>query len=129
MATVTRLDVVSATAQMDAKYRTDRFTVAVYDFGRFVPVRNRQVWGTSMTSLDRLITLKYDWEHDYLVAILETDNEKLKDLVAKAKSTMLARVDQLDTDRGESAEERASLATALCGLRKLRIERLGTFAL
>jgi len=82
-----------------------------------------------MTSLDRLITLKYDWEHDYLVAILETDNEKLMDLVERAKSTMLARVDQLNRDHGESAEERASLATALCGLRKLRIERLGTFAL
>ena len=82
-----------------------------------------------MIPLNRLISLKYDWERDYLAALLETDNEKLKDLVTRAKATLLARVDQLNTDHGESAEERASLAIALCGLRKLRIERLGTLYL
>lgn len=82
--------------------------------------------GDNMISFDGLISLKYDWEHDYLAAILETDDEKLKDMVARAESTLLARVDQLNTDRGGSSEERSSLTTALSGLRKLRSERLST---
>ena len=85
--------------------------------------------GDNMISLDGLISLKYDWEHDYLAAILETDNEKLKDMVATAESTLLARVDQLNTDHGGSSEERSSLTTALSGLRKLRSDRLGTLEL
>jgi hypothetical protein len=79
-----------------------------------------------MISLNGLISLKYDWERDYVAAILETDNEKLKDLVARAESTIAARVDQLNMDHGGTPDEQSALAAALAGLQKLRIERVGT---
>jgi hypothetical protein len=74
-----------------------------------------------------MISLKYRWEHDYIAAILETDNEKLAKRIAEAESIMLARVDALKAYHEGTPEERDSLATALAGLHKLRIERLGRY--
>jgi hypothetical protein len=72
-----------------------------------------------------MIPLKYAWEKDYIAAILETDDQKLAEVVASAESAMLARVDELNMDHGGTPEERESLLTALAGLQTLRSERLG----
>jgi hypothetical protein len=74
-----------------------------------------------------MISLKYDWERDYIDAILETDDEKLAERIAAAESNMRARGGQLNMDDGGTQEERCSLTTALAGLHKLRIERLGHY--
>ena len=72
-----------------------------------------------------MILLEYPWEKDYIAAILETDDGKLANLIATAQSTMLARVDELNRTRGGTIEEREDLASALGGLHKMRVERLG----
>ena len=63
-----------------------------------------------------MILLEYPWEKDYIAAILETDDEKLANVIATAQSTMLARVDELNRTRGGTIEEREDLALALGGL-------------
>jgi len=69
--------------------------------------------------------LKCKWERDYLTAIREPDNIKLAERIARAESTILARVKKLNMGHGGSLEEWSSISTALSGLLKLRIERLG----
>jgi hypothetical protein len=75
-----------------------------------------------------MISFTYEWEREYVAAILETDNVTLATLIAVAESTMLARVGQLNRGHVEAAEERSYLATAIAGLEKLRTERLGRCA-
>ena len=78
-----------------------------------------RLWGVTM------ISLKYDWEDEYVAAILETDNARLQERISAAELAIANRVDALNMNHGGTPEERQSLATALAGLHKLRIERLG----
>lgn len=75
-----------------------------------------------------MISYTYEWEREYVAAILEADNATLATLIAVAESTMLARVGQLNMGHLEAPEERSYLATAIAGLEKLRTERLGRCA-
>ena len=43
-----------------------------------------------------MISFTYEWEREYVAAILETDNATLATLIAVAESTMLARVGKLN---------------------------------
>ena len=72
-----------------------------------------------------MISLKYDWEQEYIAAILEPDDEKLPVRLNVARAVMLSRVEFLNRNYYEAKRERHSLAAALVGLHKLRIERLG----
>jgi hypothetical protein len=72
-----------------------------------------------------MMSLKYDWKEEYIAAILETDDEKLPVRLNVARAVMLSRVDFLNRNDYEAKHERDSLAAALVGLHKLRIERLG----
>jgi hypothetical protein len=72
-----------------------------------------------------MISLTYDWERAYIDAILETDDEKLTKSVDTAGEKLLARIHELNNDHDGNAEEVQRLATALGGLHKMRIERLG----
>jgi len=73
----------------------------------------------------RMMSLKYDWEQDYIAAILEPDDENLPARLNVARAVMLSRVEFLNRNYYEAKHERNSLAAALVGLHKLRIERLG----
>ena len=72
-----------------------------------------------------MVTLKYEWEHQYVAAILETDDAKLPDRYSAAKIAIANRIDSLNMNHGGTPEERASIDAALTSLEKLRIERLG----
>ena len=72
-----------------------------------------------------MISLKYDWEYDYVAAILEEDNAKLPDRISSAERAITNRLDVLKNDHGGTPEEVSAIATALGGLEKLRLERLG----
>ena len=67
----------------------------------------------------------YPWEQTYLAAILETDNAKLRERVAIANASIVARLDELNMDSGGTPQEQRALADALNGLKKLTSERLG----
>ena len=69
--------------------------------------------------------MKYDWEYDYVAAILEEDNAKLPDRISSAERAITNRLDVLKNDHGGTPEEVSAIATALGGLEKLRLERLG----
>jgi hypothetical protein len=62
-----------------------------------------------------MISFKYEWEHEYVAAILETDDGKLVARIAAAESKMLVRVDQLNLSHVDAQEERLYLATVLLG--------------
>ena len=66
-----------------------------------------------------------EWEHDYISAILETDNERLAGRIATVKSKIFARVKQLNIKNCGTLDERSSIVAALTGLNKLETERLG----
>ena len=72
-----------------------------------------------------MFSLKYDWEYDYVAAILEEDNARLPDRISSAELAITNRLDVLKKDHGGTPEEVSALATALGGLEKLRLERLG----
>jgi len=74
-----------------------------------------------------MISLKYDWEHEYVAAILETDDAKLADRISAAELAIANRMDTLNMDHGGTREEQQSITAALASLEKLRIERLGRF--
>ena len=76
-----------------------------------------------------MISLKYGWEHEYIAAILETDNEKLPIRIDEAKAVVLGRVERLNACKDEARDERISLANALAGLQKLKAGRLNYSAL
>ena len=67
----------------------------------------------------------YPWEKTYLAAILETDNAKLRERLAAANGSIVARLDELKMDSGGTPQEQRALADALNGLKKLEAERLG----
>ena len=66
---------------------------------------------------------EYEWQRDYFAAVLETDNDKLAIRLDVAKASLLSRVARLNSDRDEAKTERASIAAALIGLRRLKAER------
>ena len=73
-----------------------------------------------------MISLTYDWEKAYIDAILEPDDAKLTKCIDVAEEKLRARINQLNnSDDDGNAEEIERLATALGGLHKMRIERLG----
>jgi hypothetical protein len=72
-----------------------------------------------------MISLTYDWEHEYVAAILETDDSQLPERYSAAKLAIANRIDALNINHGGTPEERAAIDAALTGLDKLRIERLG----
>ena len=61
----------------------------------------------------RVFSLKYDWEYDYVAAILEEDNARLPDRISYAELAMTNRLDVLKKDHGGTPEEVSALATAL----------------
>jgi len=65
-------------------------------------------------------------ERAYIDAILETDDEKLTKRIDTAEEKLLARISELNNDHGGNPEELEALVTAMGGLHKMRIERLGT---
>ena len=71
-----------------------------------------------------MISLKYDWEHEYVSAILETDDARLSERISAAELAIANRMDVLNMDHGGTREEQQSITTALASLEKLRIERL-----
>lgn len=70
-------------------------------------------------------SLKYEWEHQYTAAILETNDAKLADRIYAAELAITNRMDVLNMDHGGTREEQQSITAALASLEKLRIERLG----
>jgi len=72
-----------------------------------------------------MFSLKYDWEHEYVAAIVEEDNARLPDRISSAELAITNRLDVLKNDHGGTPEEVSAIATALGGLEKLRLERLG----
>ena len=70
--------------------------------------------------------MKYDWEHEYVAAILETDDARLPDRFSAAKLAIANRIDALNMNHGGAPEERAAIDAALTGLEQLRVERIGT---
>jgi len=78
------------------------------------------LWGVTMVSL------KYDWEHEYVAAILETDDARLADRISAAEFAIANRMDVLNMNQERTREEeQQSITAALASLEKLRIERLG----
>ena len=63
----------------------------------------------------------YGWETVYLAAVLETDDRKLPELIAKARAVINARYDRMPEG---DMDERNAIANALSGLRSLREERV-----
>ena len=72
-----------------------------------------------------MIRLTYEWEREYIAAILEADNAKLPGRIAQAEATILTRYELLRMDGGGTPQEQTSLFGALAELDKLRAERLG----
>ena len=72
-----------------------------------------------------MITLKYEWEHEYVNAILETDVAVLADRILAAELAIANRMDVLSMNHAGTREEQQSITAALASLEKLRIERLG----
>jgi hypothetical protein len=72
-----------------------------------------------------MISRKYDWEQEYVAAILETDHEILAVRLRQASAVMLSRIEFLNLNYDEATDERNAITEALAGLRKLRTQRLG----
>ena len=56
---------------------------------------------------------------------MEEDNARLPDRISSAEIAITNRLDVLKKDHGGTPEEVSAIATALGGLEKLRLERLG----
>ena len=72
-----------------------------------------------------MIALTYDWEYEYVFAVLETDDAKLPDRISSAELAITSRLDVFKKDHGGTPEELSAIVNALGGLEKLRLERLG----
>ncbi len=72
-----------------------------------------------------MIALKYAWEYEYVFALLETDDARLPDRISSAELAIATRLDVFKKDRGGTPEEVSAIVTAVAGLEKLRLERLG----
>jgi hypothetical protein len=64
----------------------------------------------------------FGWQRFYEAAILETNRERLPQLIQAAQAAIDARIDQLRMNHHDSAEERQAIADALAGLRLLKEE-------
>jgi len=71
-----------------------------------------------------MITLKYDWEREYVSAMMEEDNAELPDLISSAESAIANRLEVLKNDH-PTQEEVEAIVIALAGLEKLRLQKLG----
>ena len=71
-----------------------------------------------------MITLKYDWEREYVSAMMEEDNAELPDLISSAESAIANRLEVLKNGH-PTQEEVESIVIALAGLEKLRLQKLG----
>jgi hypothetical protein len=67
---------------------------------------------------------EYPWSEAYWAAVLETDENKLPNLLLEAKRAIDDRLHELQTDHGGTPEERRAMSRALAGLNALRIERV-----
>jgi hypothetical protein len=72
-----------------------------------------------------VISFKYEWEREYVAAILETDDAVLAERILAAGLAIANRMDALYVNEGGTQEEQQSITAALASLEKLRIERLG----
>jgi hypothetical protein len=68
------------------------------------------------------MTRTYGWQRFYEAAILETNRSSLPRLIQTAQAAIDARIQQLQSDHQDSAEERQAIADALVGLGVLRKE-------
>ena len=66
----------------------------------------------------------YEWQRHYEAAILETDRARLPQLIEAAHAAIDARIKELETNHGGTADEGQALADALSGLGVLRKECL-----
>jgi len=71
-----------------------------------------------------MITLKYEWEHEYVAAMMEEDNAELPDLISSAELAIANRLEVLKNGH-PTQEEVESIVIALAGLEKLRLQKLG----
>jgi len=72
-----------------------------------------------------VISFKYEWEREYVAAILETDDERLAARILAAGLAIANRMDELNVSDGGTQEEQQAITAALASLEKLRIEWLG----
>ena len=72
-----------------------------------------------------MISFKYEWEREYVAAILETDDERLAARILAAGLAIANRMDELNVSDGGTQEEQQAITAALASLEKLRIEWLG----
>ena len=71
-----------------------------------------------------MISLKYDWEHDYVAAMIEEDDAELRDRISSAELAIENRLEVLKGDH-PTQEEVEAIVIALAGLEKLRLQKLG----
>jgi len=69
-----------------------------------------------------VISFKYEWEREYVAAILETDDERLAARILAAGLAIANRMDELNVSDGGRQEVQQSITAALASLEKLRIE-------
>lgn len=65
---------------------------------------------------------EYPWGRSYETAMLETDRSKLAKHVQVAEQAIVARVQELNSNGGGTAEERTAIRDALSGLKILQKE-------
>jgi hypothetical protein len=63
----------------------------------------------------------YFWENNYIAAILETDETRLRERIQAVKEMIAVRMNELGAD---GMPEREALSKALAGLSQLERERL-----
>jgi len=64
----------------------------------------------------------HNWQESYRAAIVETDDQKLRERITAAKAAMDTRLHDLQMDHGGTVEERLAITDALDGLNVLRRE-------
>ena len=64
----------------------------------------------------------YPWGRSYELAILETDRSRLAERIQAAERAIMARLQELNSDHGGTAEEQTAIRDALSGLRMLQKE-------
>jgi hypothetical protein len=65
---------------------------------------------------------EYVWDESYKAALLEIDDNKLRERIHVANSAIDARLHELLMDHGGTPEERQAISDALAGLSALRRE-------
>jgi hypothetical protein len=77
---------------------------------------------SSMPGKWGIMRVTYSWEKLYEAAVLETDGEKLHDLIHAAKAAIDSRLEDMQSHHDENPEERHAMMDALHGLMVLRSE-------